>query len=84
MTARHARRRSLGWARSAPGLRAAVGDRITLLSTSSARPVRAGVVVEVQNGDGSPPYVVHWLDNNERALVYPGANSVVERVPRSA
>ena len=38
-------------------------------------PVREGLVVEVPHADGSPPYVVHWLDEDRLSLVFPGADA---------
>ena len=33
---------------------------------------RAGVVIGLQNADGSPPYIVRWLSDGHIALVFPG------------
>jgi Domain of unknown function (DUF1918) len=33
---------------------------------------RAGLIVEVRNADGSPPYVIRWRSNGHLALVSPG------------
>lgn len=49
-------------------MRARVGDRLT----PDGDPDRAGVIVEVRNPDGSPPYVVRWQDGGHLALVFPG------------
>lgn len=83
MRGRHARR-SIGRPRRTPTLKAHVGDRITLAPTVPGSRTRDGVIVEVQNGNGAPPYIVHWLDTQERALLYPGANTSIERLQRSA
>jgi hypothetical protein len=39
---------------------------------------RIGVIMEVRREDGTPPYVVHWLDDDHEALVFPGPDSRVE------
>lgn len=56
-------------------MKAAVGDRIIVASTRLGRKVREGRVVEVQHGDGSPPYLVEWDDGGQRALVFPGPDA---------
>jgi hypothetical protein len=38
---------------------------------------RAGEIVEVAHPDGSPPYLVHWLDDERPSLVFPGSDAVV-------
>jgi hypothetical protein len=81
---RQGRHRSPERARQTPAFRASVGDRITLTPNAPHARVRDGVIVEVQNGNGAPPYVVHWLDTQERALLYPGANTAIEPLRRSA
>lgn len=49
-------------------MRAHVGDR--LMPDGDA--TRVGVVIGLQNSDGSPPYVVKWLSDGHIALVLPG------------
>ena len=49
-------------------MKARVGDR--LLPDGEQR--RAGVIIGLQNADGSPPYVVKWLSDGHIALVFPG------------
>jgi hypothetical protein len=49
-------------------MKARVGDR--LLPDGEQR--RAGVIIGLQNVDGSPPYVVKWLNDGHIALVFPG------------
>jgi hypothetical protein len=45
---------------------------------------RAGVIIGLRNADGSPPYVVKWLNGGQIALVFPGPyTSVIQgRVTR--
>lgn len=78
MSARHARGRSALLPRRSPKLRASVGDRITVVPDAPGLATRHAVIVEVQNGDGSPPYVVVWTDTGERALLYPGGDVRIE------
>jgi hypothetical protein len=39
---------------------------------------RRGVIVDVRNDDGSPPYRVKWLDDGHEALVFPGVDARIE------
>jgi hypothetical protein len=56
-------------------MRAHVGDR--LLPDGDQR--RAGVIIGLQNTDGSPPYIVKWLSDGHIALVFPGPYTKVMR-----
>ncbi|GAA1860655.1 DUF1918 domain-containing protein [Asanoa iriomotensis] len=59
-------------------MKAKVGDRLVLEGTHVGDPRRYGVVIGLKHGDGSPPYVVRWLDTGHEALVFPGPDSRVE------
>jgi hypothetical protein len=48
-------------------MRAEVGDRLLPDGDHS----RVGVIIGLQNADGSPPYVVKWLSDGHIALVSP-------------
>jgi hypothetical protein len=58
-------------------MKAAVGDRVVVVSSQVGGVVRDGVVVELKHEDGSPPYVVEWSDSGHRALYYPGTDGRV-------
>jgi Domain of unknown function (DUF1918) len=58
-------------------VRAEVGNWLVVHGRSLDDPVRAGLVLEVPHADGSPPYLVHWLDDDRLSLVFPGADAVV-------
>jgi hypothetical protein len=64
-------------------MKAHVGDRIVLAGTHVGDPRRVGVVVELRHDDGTPPYVVRWLDNGHQALIFPGPDARVEPSSRS-
>lgn len=70
-------------------MKAAVGDRVVVVSSQVGGVVRDGVVVELKHEDGSPPYLVEWSDSGHRALYYPGVDGRVmhdepeEAVPAS-
>lgn len=63
-------------------MRANVGDRLVLEGTHVGDHRRVGVISELRHDDGSPPYVVRWLDDGHEALVYPGPDARVETAPR--
>jgi hypothetical protein len=45
-------------------------------------PSREGLVVEVPHADGSPPYLVRWLDDDRVSLVFPGPDAtLLSRAP---
>ncbi|HEU5417560.1 MAG TPA: DUF1918 domain-containing protein [Streptosporangiaceae bacterium] len=49
-------------------MKAQVGDRLIPGESSS----RTGLIIGLREADGSPPYVVKWLDTGHIALVFPG------------
>jgi hypothetical protein len=55
-----------------------VGDRLILESAHVGSPRRIGVITELRHDDGTPPYVVRWLDDGHEALVFPGPDARVE------
>ncbi len=56
-----------------------VGDRIVFEATHVGEARRTAVVLEVRHADGSPPYLVRWLDNEHEGLVFPGSDARLER-----
>ncbi|MFG3441118.1 DUF1918 domain-containing protein [Nonomuraea sp. NPDC047897] len=67
-------------------MKAAVGDRLVVHSTHEGDARRVGVIVALRHDDGTPPYVVRWLDDEHETLVFPGPDAHVEhpepRTPR--
>ena len=59
-------------------MKAHVGDRLVLEGTHVGDHRRIGVIKEVRREDGTPPYVVHWLDDDHEAFVFPGPDSRIE------
>jgi Domain of unknown function (DUF1918) len=49
-------------------MKAQVGDRLIPDGDTD----RIGLVIGLQNADGSPPYVIKWLSGGHIALVSPG------------
>ena len=38
---------------------------------------RRGLITEVHSADGTPPFVVRWLDTGHEAMVFPGPDALV-------
>jgi Domain of unknown function (DUF1918) len=58
-------------------MKAAVGDWLVLKGTTVGRADQRGLITEVRSPDGSPPYVVRWLDTGHTATVFPGSDAAV-------
>ncbi len=53
------------------------GDRLVLEGTHVDDPRRIGIITDIQHPDGTPPYLVRWLDGHE-TLVFPGPDARIE------
>lgn len=60
-------------------MNAAIGNWLVIHGRTLDDPVREGVIVDVAHPDGSPPYLVRWLDDDRLSLVFPGADALVQR-----
>ena len=60
-------------------MKAKVGDRLVLEGVHVGDRRRRGIILDVRSEDGSPPYVVKWLDDDHEALVFPGPDARVEQ-----
>lgn len=58
-------------------MKANVGDWLVMRGTIVGRHDQRGLITEVHGADGSPPYVVRWLDTDHVATVFPGTDAVV-------
>ncbi|MEO3756908.1 DUF1918 domain-containing protein [Mycobacterium sp. B14F4] len=58
-------------------MKAQVGDWLVIKGLTVDRPDQRGLITEVHSTDGSPPYVVHWLENDHIATVFPGPDAIV-------
>ena len=59
-------------------MKAQVGDRLVLAGTHVGDLDRVGVILELRNEDGTPPYLVRWLADGHEGLIYPGADAHIE------
>jgi Domain of unknown function (DUF1918) len=57
-------------------MKAKVGDWLVIKGATTDQPGR-GLITEVHSPDGSPPYVVRWLDTDHVAIVFPGPTAIV-------
>ena len=57
-------------------MKATVGDRLLVESSSSEKHRQEGEIIEVQGTDGQPPFVVRWPDGHE-SLCFPGPDARV-------
>ncbi len=58
-------------------MKAKVGDWLVFKGATVDRPDQRGLITEVHSTDGSPPYVVRWLENDHVATVFPGSDAIV-------
>jgi hypothetical protein len=55
-----------------------VGDRLVLEGTHVGDRRRVGVITALRHDDGTPPFLVRWLDDGHEGLVYPGPDARIE------
>jgi Domain of unknown function (DUF1918) len=58
-------------------MKAKAGDWLVVKGTIIDRPGQRGLITEVHSTDGSPPYVVRWLETDRVATVFPGPDAIV-------
>jgi Domain of unknown function (DUF1918) len=58
-------------------MKAKVGDWLVMKGTTVGQADERGLITEVHSADGSPPYVVRWLDTGHVATVFPGGDAIV-------
>jgi hypothetical protein len=58
-------------------MRAHAGDWLIIERGDVDHHARRGRIEEVRSADGSPPYVVRWLDTDHTVLVFPGPDTSV-------
>lgn len=55
-----------------------VGDRLVIGGHRIGQPARRGMVLEVRDAEGGPPYLVQWNDTDHPTLFYPGSDCLIE------
>ncbi|MEU7863980.1 DUF1918 domain-containing protein [Nonomuraea sp. NPDC049141] len=63
-------------------MKAAVGDRLIVEATCGTSTRHEGFIMKVDHPDGSPPYLVRWLDTERETLVFPGPDARVVQATR--
>lgn len=58
-------------------MHAEVGNWLVVHGRHVDDAVREGLIVEVPHPDGSPPYMVHWLDEDRPSMVFPSSDATV-------
>ena len=58
-------------------MKANVGDWLVIKGRTNDQPEQRALITEVHTEDGSPPYMVRWLDTDHEALVFPGPDAIV-------
>ncbi len=58
-------------------MNAKVGDWLVIKGATVDQHDQRGLITEVRNHDGSPPYVVRWLDSDHLGTVFPGPDAIV-------
>ena len=62
-------------------MQAVVGDRLHVHGNAVGHPERTGVILEVRDSSGAPPYLVEF-DDGRTCLIFPGPDAVVEHPAR--
>ena len=56
-------------------MHAEVGNWLVVHGRTLDDPVREGLLVDVPHGNGDPPYLVRWADDDRLSLVFPGSDA---------
>lgn len=58
-------------------MKAKTGDWLVIKGTTVGRPDQRGLITEIRSPDGSPPYVVRWLESGHTSTVFPGPDAFI-------
>ncbi|MDH6194017.1 hypothetical protein M2272_000638 [Mycobacterium frederiksbergense] len=58
-------------------MKANIGDWLVIKGTKVDKSDQRGLITEVRSSDGSPPYMVRWLDTGHVAMVFPGPDAII-------
>jgi Domain of unknown function (DUF1918) len=62
-------------------MHAVVGDRLHVRGNAVGHPDRVGLIVEIRDSGGAPPYLVQF-DDGRTCLIFPGPDAIVEHPPK--
>ncbi|HEX2772254.1 MAG TPA: DUF1918 domain-containing protein [Micromonosporaceae bacterium] len=65
-------------------MKANIGDRLIVEGARVGEARRICEIIALRHEDGSPPYVVRWLNDGHEGLYFPGSDSHVEAAPVAA
>ncbi|SRR5271157_4810922 len=58
-------------------MKAQVGDWLVIKGTTTELADQRGLITDVHGPDGSPPYVVRWLNTGHEATIFPGSDALI-------
>jgi Domain of unknown function (DUF1918) len=58
-------------------MKANVGDRLVIMSRHLDEAVHEGEIIEVHGENGTPPYLVRWLEGEHEGLIFPGPDAKI-------
>ena len=58
-------------------MKAEAGDWLVMKGSTVDQQDQRGLITEVHSADGSPPYMVHWLESDHVAMVFPGPDAII-------
>ena len=58
-------------------MKASVGDWLVVKGRTNRHSEHRGMITGVHGAQGSPPYMVRWLDTDHEALMFPGPDAIV-------
>lgn len=58
-------------------MRAKTGDWLVIKGARVDSPEQRGRILDVRTDDGTPPYVVRWLNDDHVSTVFPGPDALV-------
>ena len=61
-------------------MRGHVGEWLVVPDGAGGAHARRGLIVGVPHPDGSPPFLVRWLDDEHETLLFPPPDALLQRV----
>jgi hypothetical protein len=58
-------------------MKAQVGDWLVIKGTTTELADQRGLITDVHGADGSPPYVVRWVNTGHEATIFPGSDVLI-------